>query len=790
MSMQTFQQFMVLVLAAAAAATGLAMSISGTVFEDVSFPGGSGRSMVACSGVGRPDVTVEVFAIGGSDDSLLLGTATTDSSGVYSFDTAAHEYLGATGYAIRVVESTVASAGGGTGLVAVSTYRRGETEVLDEVGGAGDITQPDSPESVTNDHLDSIAVAHSVVSVPAGADFGGVDFGFNFSTVVNVNNAGYGSLRQAITNANAMAGAQAIVFMIPGGSAVPGSQRSTNLLTAGVAVILLDSDLPQITDSLTIDASTQTNLMGDTNPGTMTNAGGAVGTDSVAISFKRPEVVIRARTARLGTGLYLFADNITLKGFSIFGFQDIIYGKGGVGFWMEDCMVGVGATASAAPPVASWNAANFPNSTWISGTIRSCMFGYTGGTCFYHYSWGVLNLERCEFVGSSGQIALMQYDNVKESYFHSANGMLWCNNNGGATWENNTFVGHLVYLQFGSGVTFSKNVFTGAGVGIHGANAFKATRNSFYGLDSPAGEYLLNRGADSAPWRTANDSGDSDGIPNFPVLETAKITGAAIEIKGWARPGAVIEFFVSDSGYDGWGCGKTYLGTFTEGSGADTDGTSSTYSGSINGVSQGGDTTNRFAFSFALPGGVSPGTKLCATATTASNSTSEFSGQVTAELEFVPPSFGVVQVVATFSDPANGTTDPKAIPGAVVEYSSTIANSSSGSGDANALRFLGPIPSGSALVVADIGAAGSGPVRFTNGATSSGLTYTFTSLGSATDDVAFSNDGGATWTYTPAPDGNGCDANVTDIRVVPQGTFAGAAGTSPSCTIVYRCQVQ
>jgi len=83
------------------------------------------------------------------------------------------------------------------------------------------------------------------------------------------------------------------------------------------------------------------------------------------------------------------------------------------------------------------------------------------------------------------------------------------------------------------------------------------------------------------------------------------------------------------------------------------------------------------------------------------------------------------------------------------------------------------IPTADALRRAcDLGGAGSGPVVFTNGSPASGLTYTFTSLASTTDSIAFSNDGGATYTYTPVADANGYDSNVTHFRISPTGTSA------------------
>jgi hypothetical protein len=101
-----------------------------------------------------------------------------------------------------------------------------------------------------------------------------------------------------------------------------------------------------------------------------------------------------------------------------------------------------------------------------------------------------------------------------------------------------------------------------------------------------------------------------------------------------------------------------------------------------------------------------------------------------------------------------------------------------------------PVPTNTKLRVNDLGGACSGPVIFTNGSPSSGLTYTFTSLSSSTDDLSFSNNGGASYTYTPTAGTDGCDANVTNIQVNPKGTFALAGAGNPSFSLTYQVCVK
>jgi hypothetical protein len=155
------------------------------------------------------------------------------------------------------------------------------------------------------------------------------------------------------------------------------------------------------------------------------------------------------------------------------------------------------------------------------------------------------------------------------------------------------------------------------------------------------------------------------------------------------------------------------------------------------------------------------------------------------------PSLTTVLSSPLVSDPTNGTVNPKAIPGAILLYSLNVSNSSSGYPDSNSVVVVQSVPAQSSLYVGDLGSAGSGPVAFVQGSPSSGLAYSYSSLASTTDNLAFSNNGGASFGYTPVPDPSGFDPAVTHIRVTPTGLFAGASGSgSPSFTIRYRIKVK
>lgn len=139
-------------------------------------------------------------------------------------------------------------------------------------------------------------------------------------------------------------------------------------------------------------------------------------------------------------------------------------------------------------------------------------------------------------------------------------------------------------------------------------------------------------------------------------------------------------------------------------------------------------------------------------------------------------SLTVVKSVQTISDPINGTSNPYNIPGAKLLYSIRVSNSGAGSTDSNTVRVSDAIPANTALQVTNLGGPGSGPVLFIDGSPASGLSYTFTALGSAADDLEFSTDG-VNWNYTPAPGAGGLDGNVRYLRVNPKNAMSGNSGS-------------
>ena len=139
----------------------------------------------------------------------------------------------------------------------------------------------------------------------------------------------------------------------------------------------------------------------------------------------------------------------------------------------------------------------------------------------------------------------------------------------------------------------------------------------------------------------------------------------------------------------------------------------------------------------------------------------------------------IAKASTIISDPVNGTTNPKLIPGAIVEYAIVVTNAGTGPVDSSTIVILDVMPAQMAFAVGT-------PVTFTNGTTASGLN-TFNASTMVTYSQA--NGGVAPYTYTPT---GTFDVNVRGIRIAPTGTMnaATSATAQPSFTIRFRAQVQ
>ncbi|ABW69056.1 DUF11 domain-containing protein [Desulfosudis oleivorans] len=123
---------------------------------------------------------------------------------------------------------------------------------------------------------------------------------------------------------------------------------------------------------------------------------------------------------------------------------------------------------------------------------------------------------------------------------------------------------------------------------------------------------------------------------------------------------------------------------------------------------------------------------------------------VTAALE-------VTKSVTVISDPVNGTTNPKAIPGAVIEYEIEIENT--GSSNATSVTITDSIPANTDFIIGSV--AGDG------------------------DTISYSDDLGATWTYSPSGSNGDPDPDVDAVQIV-----FNAINSSATESATFRVEVE
>ncbi len=604
------------------------VSISGTIFEDVNYSGGAGRNSTTTGVVVRPNVRVEIYDASGN----YLGNTFTDATGKYTFN-AANTTAALTAnntFQIRVVNSFITSSrsGGCTPAVDVNTppaaclqipvqtFRTSGDVNADHIWdadpnrvGGEQPTKIDAPANSGTQTLSSLnAVAGQAVASLTTVNVGnysisGVDFGYNFDTIVNTNDSGQGSLRQFITNSNALQGESSLpggyetsIFMIPNGVANPGQNTSyTNQLTSGVAVINLLSDLPAITDTKTrLDGSTQTAKIGNTNSGQI-GTGGTVGIDKVTLPlFDRPEIEVKGAYTLTATGSYAEIKNIAFNANRIF--------VAGDNSLVQDNLVGMRADGTGDATTA--------------GVVNHGLEVGAGSNIVVRHNYVRVNESgiRRNATGSNLTIEYNEVDIPSSGQTNTFDGLLLIGSGtndilrynlsknmrgagvelgftGGTltntSIENNTFLhngyfgsspstetmGVVAYsLTPTSTISLSKNIITGSsgpGVVVISAAGLKLTQNSIYGngvsgngaglsidLDSTIRDpNAYNTAQGVTPNGTAIANLPNNGM-NYPIFTKAQRAGNTLKLAGYigtsaagntAFAGATIEIYKSDN---------------------------------------------------------------------------------------------------------------------------------------------------------------------------------------------------------------------------------------------------
>ena len=400
--------------------------------------------------------------------------------------------------------------------------------------------------------------------------------------VTNANDAGAGSLRQALLDANSIAGADTVVFNIPG---------------PGVKTINLATALPDITQQVSIDATTQ--------PGY-----GA----SPLIELNG------AATGSGGSGFVLKAGNCVVKGFAINRFP-------AAGIWLSSSN---GHTIQA----------NFigtdPSGTIARGNNPGILLSNSNGNLIGGLAESARNIISGNALGIqiSGPTAATPSNSVLNNYIGiKADGVgALPNTSGGIVISDasNNIIGGIdrraanrIESNGGPGILVSANGNRNSirGNSIHG--------NTGLGIDLSSGSQGV----------TNNDNCDADGgannFQNFPILTSAVSTTNSTEVQGTINSTAsaiiTLDFYASATcDPSGSGEGQTHLNAITVTTG----------------------TNCSVGFALSLPVAVG-GRFITATATDANGNTSEFSSCLQASgppaptLKFSAPSFTVNEGLTT-----------------------------------------------------------------------------------------------------------------------------------------------
>jgi parallel beta-helix repeat protein len=181
--------------------------------------------------------------------------------------------------------------------------------------------------------------------------------------VTTANDHGTGSLREAINNANATGGADTITFNIPG---------------SGVKVISLLAPLPEITEPVVIDATTQPGYAG------------------------APLIEIDGKSASHESGFVITAGGTTVRGLAIYSFAN-------AGIFLRDCnnnviqgnYIGIDATGNVERPNSSGIRLFNSSNNIIGGTTAAARNVISGNAINGVELGGAGNIIQGNFIGTN-----------------------------------------------------------------------------------------------------------------------------------------------------------------------------------------------------------------------------------------------------------------------------------------------------------------------------------------------------------------------------------------------------
>ncbi|MCA9063572.1 MAG: DUF4347 domain-containing protein, partial [Planctomycetaceae bacterium] len=450
-------------------------------------------------------------------------------------------------------------------------------------------------------------------------------------TAMDVVNASDGvtSLREAITLANSTAGQDVIVFRIPG---------------SGVHTIALTSALPTITESVMIDATTQTGY--STSPRVALDGLGAGNVDGLTINGSDVTVRGLAINSFQGYGLMISGDHHVIEG-NFIGLAtngSLVAGNGTGGILLESASdVTIGGSAFGKGNVIS---ANIGSGITIQGTGANAnrILGNIIG----------LNASGTVAVGNSADgitvigagVTGTQIGGISPAEQNTISGNGWTGIYLGDFTSGNVIDGNVIGTSVygtaplgnginsvtnadGAGILIQQGAFNntiggtavgsgniiafnyGDGVHVEGTGTLEnSIRHNRIFSNGGMGIALESDGV------TANDIGDGDSganqLQNFPTLQNALLLNGSLTVTGSLQGLSAgiyhIDFFVSEAAdSNGYGEGEQWIGSAT--------------------VTAGVDGIARINWSVSAPK-LLGGEHVTATATDSTGNTSEFSNAV------------------------------------------------------------------------------------------------------------------------------------------------------------------